>query len=108
MVGLISQIKNKVLRAFVLRLYNTLVAALRAFAVLVAGTVIAYFSIKGIAPTSLSVFESPELWDFVIATVIFAILTAIAAGGDKANRVSNSNTDTTTTTTTRNSTGTPE
>lgn len=85
MVGLLDQIKNPVLKAFLFRLYNTLVAGLVALVVLVAGFMVAFF-IKNGMPTTLADFTDARLWDSVGTSVVMAVLTAIVAGGKKADR----------------------
>lgn len=87
MIGLIDQIKNPVLRAFVLRFYNTIIAGIIALAIMVCGLLVIYFAKNGL-PNTLSDFMKPEMWNWVATSVVLSIITAIAAGSKKADRAS--------------------
>ena len=86
MVGIINKIQDPVWRAFVLRIYNTLVAAVIALIVLVAGFIIVYITSHNFE-VSMAMFTDPKLWDWVMASTIISILTSIVAGSKKAERV---------------------
>lgn len=85
MIGLIDRIQDATLRAFVLRIYNNLLAFVVTAIPIVGMIILDYISKHEIqAFSELLVWD---LWDKVLLIILSQLLSAVVAGGFKARRV---------------------